>query len=249
MDHQTATKCYYAHWLSVDPKLLDKAGIFCLYSPERDKIQEGYNGCLDFYGYISNQTIILTYGRRFKQEVAWIQDFFNYDKNLEEFKKKVKEKIGKSLHHDYKYYFNQLSLNINVSNAKQLAQSDYPDYLRFFQELYPEGEAESWLADYFNKIVAKGYVFGVYIDGKLVSASDSPSMPYMNENLVEIGINTLPLYRNKGYAKTVIASMLSYLINSSKVPIASCASTNLASQKLLESTGFVKLAEVVSLSL
>jgi RimJ/RimL family protein N-acetyltransferase len=249
MDYLAETKRYYAQWLSVDPKLLDKAGIFCLYSSERNKIQDGYNERLDFYAYISGQTIILTYGCRIKQEMAWIQDFFHYKDDLGEFKKNVKEKIGKNLYHDYKYYFNRLPLNINVSNARPLTQQDYPDFLRFFQELYPESEAESWLPDYFNKLVAEEYVFGVYVGDKLVSASDSPSMPYMKESLVEIGINTLPEYRGKGYAKMVIASMLNHLINLSRVPIASCASSNLASQKLLEGTGFVKFAEVVSLSL
>ena len=54
----------------------------------------------------------------------------------------------------------------------------------------------------------------------------------MKEDIVELGINTLPEYRNQGYAKIILGVASRYVTNSKKVPIVSCASSNTASQKV-----------------
>lgn len=249
MNYLIDTQKYYANWLSVNPDLLNQDGIFCSYSPERDCIQEGYSKPFDLYGYFSQHTAIISCGRKLEKEIDWIQESFQISNDLIEFKKAVEEKLGTYLHHDYKYYFSELPSGIDTAKAKQLTEENFPDYLDFFKSQYPESKAETWLASYFKEIASKGYVFGLYIDEKLVSASDSPSMPYMKEQAVEIGINTLPEHRNKGYAKTVLGAMLKFLSSNQKVPIISCASSNTASQKLIQTLGNIKLADVLSLSL
>ena len=150
------------------------------------------------------------------------------------------------MQHDYKYYFNQLPQNMDISHARQLTLEDYPAYLRFINTQYPNSDAETWLFAYFKDISAKGYVFGLFIDGALVCASDAPEIPYLKESVVDLGINTLFPYRGKGYAKIVLGAAVDCLVDLGKTPIVSCASSNLASQKLIESTGFKKLADVVS---
>jgi len=250
MNYLAATKNYYAEWLAVSPELLDQEGKFYLsYSPNRDTVQDGYSKPFDLYAYLSGQTAIVTYGRKLEQNIDWIRASVENNKDIAELKKVVKERLGKNLQHDYKYYFSELPSGIDFSKARQLTAKDYPAYLHFFKTQYPDSEAETWLADYYKEIASKGYVFGFYIGDELVSASDSPDMPYMKDNAVEIGINTLPAYRNKGYAKVVFGAMLKFINSIHKVPIVSCASSNIASQKLIESTGFVKLADGVSLSL
>ena len=249
MDYLAETKKYYANWLSVSPNLLNKDGIFCCYSPERDLVQEGYSKPFDFYGYISGQTVILTYGSKLEKDIDWIHEFFQSSKDLVEFKNLIQVRTGKNLQQDHKYYFSQLPSQLDISKAKQLTEQDYSDYLDFFKTMYPDSQAETWLASYFTEIVAKGYVFGLYLSEKLVSASDSPPMPYMKEKAVELGINTLPEYRNKGYGRIVFGAMLKFVTDTHKNPIVSCLSSNEASQRLIETVGFVKLADVESLSL
>ena len=250
MNSLALTKRYYADWLSVNPTLLEQqGGEYYLYSPERDTTQEGYNQPFDLYGYLSDQLIIITYGKKLEPHIGWIQDFFHNSNNLTELKKLVKDKLGKHLQHNYKYYFTELPSDLDVSKAKQLTTHDYPAYLRFFKTQYPYSEADTWLEDYFLNIATKGYVFGYYVGKKMVSATDAPEMPYMRDSVIEIGINTLPNYRGRGYAKIVIGAMIEFLMSIQKVPIVSVVSSNTASQKLNECVGFVKLADVISLTL
>lgn len=249
LNYLAATKNYYAQWLSVPPELLDQAGNFYLYSSERDQVQEGYHKPFDLYGYLTDLTTIITYGRKFEQDHPSVLKTFNEDSDVFQIKETIKEKTGKNLQHDYKYYFTRLPHIVEIEKARQLTQQEYPDFLLFYQTQYPDSQADSWLVDYFDEIVAKGYVFGIFDDDKLVSVSDSLAMSYLKESAVELGINTLPAYRNRGYAKIVLGAMLRFVFSLSKVPIVSSASSNIASQKLVESIGFVKLADGVSLSL
>lgn len=250
MNYLIATKKYYAEWLGVSPELLDQNGMLYLtYSPNRDSVQIGYQKPFYLYAYLAHQTMIITYGKKLGQNIDWIRAYFENNIDIDGLRKAVKERLGKNIQHDYKYVFSKLPSEIVFTQARQLTREDYPAYLRFFLTLYPNNEAETWLAGYFKKITAKGYAFGLYIGDELVSATDSPDMPYMKESVVEIGINTLSAHRNQGYAKIVFNTMLKFIISIQKVPIVSCTSSNIASQKLIESMGFMKLADVVSLSL
>jgi RimJ/RimL family protein N-acetyltransferase len=246
MDYLSVTKQHYAQWLSADPALLDQCGELCFYSPERDTSQAGYPQPFDLYGYFSHQTKILTYGNKLAKHAGWLQNSCKVSHDVEVFKNLVKENLGIQLQHDYKYYFTQLPPNMDKSQARQLTVEDYPAYLRFFKAQYPDSDAETWLFDYFSAITAKGYVFGLFINGALVCASDAPEMPYLKESVVELGINILFPYRGNGYAKIVLSAALDFMTDLGKTPIVSCASSNLASQKLIESVGFKKLADVVS---
>ena len=250
MNYLINTKKYYSEWLGVDPELMDQnAKLYLTYSPNRDSNQIGYLKPFDLYVFLAHQTTIITYGKKLEQNIDWIREYFENNTDIDEFRKVVKERLGKHIQHDYKYVFSKLPSEIDLWQARQLTRKDYPAFLRFFANLYPNIEAETWLSGYFKKITAKGYAFGFYIGDELVSATDSPDMPYMKESVVEIGINTLPAHRNQGYAKTVFYAMLKYIISIQKVPIVSCTSSNIASQKLIESMGFIKLADVVSISL
>ena len=250
MNYLLITKRYYAEWLGVNPKLLDQDGMFYFsYSQNRDVVQLGYNKQLDLYAYLSDETKIITYGRDLEQSADWIQSAFENNNDLEELKVSIHNRFGRNLQHDYKYYFSKLPSDIDYSKANQLTLKDYPAYLHFFKAQFPDSEPETWLADYYKEIAEKGYAFGFYVGDELVSVSDAPDMPYMKDSVVEIGMNTLPAYRNKGYGKIVLGSMLKFIVNIPKVPIVSCTSTNVASQNLIESVGFIRLADVITLSL
>lgn len=102
------TKEYYAHWLSVSPSLLNRSGIYSQFSPERDRQQEGYSECFDFYGYFSGETAILSYGSQLRDEIDWISDFLMTKRDFQEFEKLVQNRFGIQPHIDYKYYFDHL---------------------------------------------------------------------------------------------------------------------------------------------
>jgi hypothetical protein len=249
MNYLAATKEYYSRWLSVSTSFLDQKGTYCLYSPERDRIQEGYSKPFDFYSYFANRTSILTYGLKLENSMGKILEFYQSYCTLIDVINVIKDGLGVKPQHDIKYYLANIPDGIDVSRAKQLTIMDYPDYLGFFKTQYPNSQPETWLGEYFNEIAQKGYVFGLYVGKKLVSASDSPAMPFMKDMVVELGINTLPEYRKNGFGKIVLSAMLRFVTSLQKVPIVSCVSTNIASQELIQSVGFKKLADVVTLSL
>ncbi|MBN1579482.1 MAG: GNAT family N-acetyltransferase, partial [Anaerolineae bacterium] len=57
-----------------------------------------------------------------------------------------------------------------------------------------------------------------------------------------------PDYRQRGYATIVVGALLKHLLAVPKVPIWSCAAANIASQRLAESVGYAKFADVVALT-
>ena len=76
-----------------------------------------------------------------------------------------------------------------------------------------------------------------------------PDMPYMQDKVQEIGINTLSEYRCKGYAKSVTLSCIKAIIEKGKCPLWSCSTHNTASERLAYSVGFRKLADVLTLGI
>lgn len=240
---------YYASWLGVCPHQLSQPGIQCVYSLEREKTQIGYNQPYALYLYITDKTIVISYGEKASVHRDWIYDYFSSSKDLTQLKTLLYDKIAISPRHDIKYLFTGNIPEAPNTHIRQLNINNYPEYLTFFLKDNPESGTTDWLYDYFNDIVAKGYIFGVYEDNQLVCATDAPSMPYLQDKVVEIGISTLNEFRNRGYAAQSVCAMLQYLILNGKTPIYSCASTNIASQMLAQKTGFTKLADVISISL
>jgi predicted GNAT family acetyltransferase len=113
---------------------------------------------------------------------------------------------------------------------------------------YPRADQENWLEDYFNMQVDKGYVYGVYVGQQLVSATEIPDLPYMRDVVAEPGINTLSEYRRQGYAKVVVGALLKHLLKEQKTPLWFTNFGNIDSQKLAESWGYVKFADVITVT-
>ena len=82
----------------------------------------------------------------------------------------------------------------------------------------------------------------------MVSCTDAPDMPYMEDKVQEIGINTLPQSRRKGYAADACKLCAEMIIQSGKCPIWSCDAGNTASTFLASKIGFDKLADILTLS-
>jgi predicted GNAT family acetyltransferase len=103
--------------------------------------------------------------------------------------------------------------------------------------------------EYYLDIVSKNYCHGIIVDNKLVSATDSPDMSYMQEFVQEIGINTLEEYRKRGYARTACISLINELLSKNICPLWSTGNGNIASDRLARSVGFEKLADVLSIAI
>lgn len=138
---------------------------------------------------------------------------------------------------------------INDNKSKVLGKDDYNKYEDFLKKCNPKCSNIDWLQEYFEEMICENMCVGVFEDSLLVSCTDAPGMPYMLDEVQEIGINTLSDYRGKGYATIACQSCVNEIIKNGKVPQWSTTIANLASQKLAEKVGFVKLADVITITI
>lgn len=135
------------------------------------------------------------------------------------------------------------------SEAVRLSRENYPDFEEFYRQRNPGcGEAE-WLEDYFCSISDRGFCYGIYRDGHLVSVSDSPELPILGDRFCEVGINTLPGFRRQGLAETICRAVIGDVISRGYVPLWSAGEGNTASICLAEKLGFVRLMRTAEISL
>lgn len=250
IEHNLAvTKRYHANWLDVSPACLDAPGIVVAPSPKREIRQTGYGRRFDLYTFVAVQTTIISYHRRLEERMEAIRAVFADSPDAGTTCERLAEDLGWQPSHALKYVFVGLPSGLETGAARRLTGGDYADYLRFHQEQYPAGGQETWLEEYYTSLVAQGCVYGIYADGRLVSATDMPDVPYMADEVAEPGINTLEGYRRRGYARIVVGALLEHLLEMGRVPLWSCNAGNAASQRLAESVGFRKLADVIAVTL
>lgn len=85
-----------------------------------------------------------------------------------------------------------------------------------------------------------GTAFGVIKDGKLVSFASVVPTPEATSRygLSWPGVETLPEYRRRGYAKAVVSGVTETLLARGIIPAYSCSVTNIASANTAQSVGY-----------
>lgn len=239
---------YYSKWLGEDEVLSqDFSGIKYIYHKGRNEIQYGYGQPFDIYIFVMVDKVIVSYGDKAKPHIGILRNSIGACKSIEDLKSTLKTIYGNDVGHNLKYVFTGKPTNNNVS--KVLGMSDYKEYEIFFKKCNPKCSNIDWLQAYFNEMICENLCVGAYEDSILVSCTDAPGMPYMSDEVQEIGINTLPNYRGRGYATIACQGSVNEIIKNGKVPQWSTDITNLASQKLAEKLGFAKLADILTITL
>jgi RimJ/RimL family protein N-acetyltransferase len=244
IDYPALTKQYYAQWLGVERAAMDRPGVIAHCSALRDARQKGYSRPFPLYCWISRQTGIVSYSKSIEASVGAILGSVKGDLTSGQAIDEIKSSFP-TVRQGKKFVFGKLPDEIDSSRTVQLTRQDYPAFMKFQLEQYPQPTDMDWLEPYYNSLVDRGYVFGVFVDDHLVSATDAPDMPFMDDQVVEIGINTLKDYRGRGYAKTVVAGLIRHLIKQGMVPLWSCVASNEASRALALSVGFRELAQTI----
>ena len=85
--------------------------------------------------------------------------------------------------------------------------------------------------------------------GLLFVPSATTAMPYMENEVQEIGINTISDFRGKCCAVQSAIVCAENIIKSGKCPQWSCSADNTASSRLAEKVGFTKLSDVLTLTI
>jgi len=243
------TNEYYSKWLGVSPEIINTNGVIFIESSERDKCQAGYSYTFDVYTYITNNLIIVSYTKRLSDKIEKMKQEVHLGMTTEEVTNIMESVFNTNVKKHMKFCYNKPLSNIDTINTVKLFEADYPKYLEFFRTQNPNAKADGWLHKYFNCISRSGLAFGIFENNKLVSATDKPDMPYMANKVQEVGINTLPEYRGKGYSKSAILACIKAIIEEGKCPQWSCATNNTISEKLAYEVGYKKLADVLTIDL
>lgn len=247
IDFNATTLSYYEAWIGKEGCLSDNDYIQFVYSDERNKRQTGYSSCSDLYIWIQPDKFIISYGDAAKGKIQNLKERFSGEPDISTAKQIISEIYGCNVNHNIKYVLLNPSQSLKPE-AKTLKKDDYDDYEAFFLRCFPDNNVD-WLKEYFNDMVHNNYCVGMYVDGIIVSCTDAPSMPYMANRVQEIGINTICEYRGKGYAAAVCEKAIYNILVNGKVPQWLTTVVNIASQKLAERISFVKLADVLTISL
>jgi hypothetical protein len=209
--------------------------------------QTGYPNKLDIYIWLQPERVIVSYGDVAARIVPTLKMKLNASCIATDFVGLLEAEFSLVAKHSIKYCFECVGHSSIV--AQTLGISQYSDYEAFFMECNPSTKGLDWLCGYFDEMVRGHYCVGVYEDGRLVSCTDAPSMPYMADKVQEIGINTVPEYRGKGCAAAACKACAKNIITSGKAPQWSTGIDNIASQKTAECVGFVKLADVLTVNM
>lgn len=241
------TLAYYSLWIGQENILLqNKKGIEFLYSEERNKTQQGYGVPFDIYIFKSPERTVISYGSNAKQYISTFADNLDENMTIDEIGNIAERIFHVKPVRNIKYVYSR-QINLNTS-AVTLTASDFHKYKEFFEKCH-HVTAGDWLYDYFIGMAEKRLCCGFYLDNTLVSCTDTPDMPYMNDKIAEIGVNTLPDFYGKGFATECCKKCISNILENDLCPIWSTSSDNLASQALAEKIGFEKVADVITLTL
>lgn len=86
---------------------------------------------------------------------------------------------------------------------------------------------------------SKGYY--CLIDNQIASVAFGS---FADDNMLEIGIETNPIFRGRGLAEIVCRKLIEYSLDHGKEPVWSCRKGNMASYKLAAKVGFIPTLEL-----
>ena len=242
--YRSVTQAYYSAWLGVDD-LTSISGVRSVYSPERNVCQRGYPSRFDIYLWLQPERVIVSYGDAAAPMIPALMAELEAMRSASAVKELLWAAFSLEAKHSIKYLYENAVQSPMI--AQTLTLDQYSDYADFFAACNPSGNRD-WLREYFEEMVRSRYCVGIFQEGRLVSCTDAPDMPYLAIKVQEIGINTLMEYRGKGFAAAACIACAQNILASGKVPLWSTGVDNVASQKTAERVAFVKFADVLTVT-
>lgn len=246
VDYYDVTERYYEMWLGAAGLLAGGKDVEFVYSAERNVKQYGYPKKFDIYVLLKPGRAVISYGDGAAEKISALKNELGADACADELKAALENVYGVMPAHSVKFVY-EGSPDI-LTTARMLEKGDLDAYVGFFRAAHPNGGTD-WIYEYFDEMVENGGTFVKYADGRIVSCADAPGMPYMMDEVQEIGIATLPEYRRRGHGLDACVAAARTHIANGKCPIWSAAWDNHASHRLAEKVGFRKYADAVMLSL
>ena len=234
---------YYAEWLDISVGRFDERGIVLIETEKRRICPTGHSKNLELYCAAFSDSLFISFSPELNKTIRF-EKIFNQNTGVAEGVVKLNSLFSNKLIHRRAHYYTVIPKNINLSKAVKLQKEQYDDYYAFFMDQHPNSSPDEWLNEYYVYLVENSRCYGIYENGVLASVTGAPDVPYMQEIITEPGIETLPQYKNKGYASAVCIKYLQHALNKNEVPIWTCLNNNAASCKLAEKIGYKHLCDL-----
>jgi hypothetical protein len=124
---------------------------------------------------------------------------------------------------------------IFACNASLLCRHGHGDCRRLTDESIPPAEGLR-LPDH---CFPDGIVYGVVVDARVVSIAFAHRSGIMEDQVVDVGVETAPAYRRRGYAKTVVSAVVEHIAQVGGEARYACSPENHVSAATARSAGFV----------
>lgn len=248
MGFEETTLEYYGKWLGADAFALYGEGFSMIPLKQREAALPGYPSAMSVYALKRQNRLAVSYAPHLNSAMCYVRDAVGGSADIPRFEAALSRYVQGQRRRGWKFIYapGDSHLAEDTSAARLLTADDFPAYRAFHWTLRPGGD--DWLWDYYKAFTAKGFCHGVFVENKLVAAVDAPDMPFMADAVAELGVNTVPAHRNRGYAKAACIATARAMANRGLTPMWSCAQGNEASFRLALSVGFRPLAEYLTIS-
>jgi len=132
--------------------------------------------------------------------------------------------------------------------CRRLGLADIPAFVRMKLAMYPACDPECLARD-LRRNIQDGIAFGVFEGDALVSAAEAPVVAHMQDEVEEVGVDTLPGYRGRGYGKAVVSQATRAILEWGRVPIYRCRRDDEPSLRLATAVGYRRHADKVGFRL
>lgn len=190
MDYYDRTQAYYSCWIG-EKDIIQHAEekVVFIYSEERNKVLYGYPMCYDIWLLRTDDRIFVSYGEKAKNKINEFKNAVTGRYSIDMIFQGLQEIFGRTPSIGIKFLYS--GHTGTSSKATLLTYHDYEYYLDFFKTINPGCKNTEWVKEYFNEMVENQMCCDIREGGKIVSCTDMPGMPYMQNFVQEIGINTL----------------------------------------------------------
>ena len=248
-------KQYLAAWLDISAEQFEQAGSITLTAtPKRCVVPDGLILRYPLYAFQTKNTVHVSCVPEIEAELRNLLEtavYSNAIQQIHDYFSHNKEKFDVFTPLQHKVFgIDEFNLQADITQTFMLESRHYEQYRDFYLGIRPffsQLDHGNWLPQGFQEIMNKQADFFLYEKKAIVSGTEVSSIPYMADEVIELGVNTLKSHRRNGYAFSVCSAFIQHHLRRGIVAIWRCTFDNDASDKLARKLGFQHIGNEYSL--
>ncbi|HUT04155.1 MAG TPA: GNAT family N-acetyltransferase [bacterium] len=135
----------------------------------------------------------------------------------------------------------------DVQGCRAVQLNDMEAFVTMTVERYPGADSPCLRTD-ITRNIKDGIAYGVFKESKLVSVCDAPAIAHMQDEVEELGFETLPRYTGRGFGKAVVSHATARVLQLGRVPICRTSPSNSGALRILEAVGYTVHAHKIAVT-